>query len=248
MKIIFLGVGEAFDENLPNNSQIVISEKTNLLVDCGFTVPSQLWKYDPDPNFLDAIYISHQHGDHFVGLPALLLRLWECGREKDLTIICQKSFKDTFDYFMEYVYGGFKAKFKYKINLIESAEGKEVEFNDLKFSFSKTVHSGENLAVKITDGKSIYAYSGDGSPQAGIDFYKNLDLLILETYLYDIEKIGHSSIVSAIKFAEENDAKCLALTHINRDFRKNELPKIKDIIKSDKVKIIIPEPLDEYTL
>ncbi len=31
MKIIFLGVGEAFDENLPNNSQIVISEKNKFV-------------------------------------------------------------------------------------------------------------------------------------------------------------------------------------------------------------------------
>lgn len=250
MKIIFLGVGEAFDENLANNSQLVITEKTNLLVDCGFTVPTQLWKFNPDPNFLDAIYISHQHADHFFGLPAVLLRIWEGGnkRTKDLTIICQKGLKDSFQDFMQTAYKDFMKKFDYKINLVESVEGKELEFNDLKFSFSKTVHSGENLAVKITDGKGVYAYSGDGSPVAGTDFYKNLDLLILETYLYDTEKIGHSSIVSAIKFAEENNAKCLALTHINRDFRKNELSKIKDKIKSDKIKVIIPEPLDEILL
>ena len=80
------------------------------------------------------------------------------------------------------------------------------------------------------------------------DFYKNADLLISETYLYDREIIGHSSIVSAIKFAENNNVKCLALTHINRDFRKNDLPKIRDKIKSNKLKIIIPDSLDEYSL
>ena len=115
-------------------------------------------------------------------------------------------------------------------------------------NFNPTIHSGENLAVKISDRKNTVAYSGDGSPVAGTDFYNNLDLLILETYLYDKEIIGHSSIVSAISFAENNNVKCLALTHINRDFRKNELPKIKDKIKSDKVKIIIPEHMDEYDL
>lgn len=86
MKIIFLGVGEAFDENYPNNSQLIATDKTKLLSDCGFTVPSQLWKYNPDPNFLDLINISHQHSDHFFGLPAVLLRMWEGGRERDLTI------------------------------------------------------------------------------------------------------------------------------------------------------------------
>ena len=70
----------------------------------------------------------------------------------------------------------------------------------------------------------------------------------METYFYNEEKIGHSSVISAIEFAEKNDIRCLALTHMNRSFRKNELPKMKDKIKSDKVKIIIPESLDEYSL
>lgn len=247
MKIIFLGVGEAFDENLPNNSQLIITDKTKLLSDCGFTVPSQLWKYNSDPNFLDAIYISHQHSDHFFGLPAVLLRMWEGGRKKDLTIICPKGLMESFGDFMDFAYKDFMEKFGYKINLIDSEEGKTINFQDLDLFFAETVHSGKNLAVKITDGKNVYAYSGDGSPLAGTNFYNNLDLLILETYLYDKEIIGHSSIVSAIKFAEENNVKCLALTHINRDFRKNDLPKVRGEIKSNTVKIIIPEPLQEYS-
>ena len=90
MKIVFLGVGEAFDENYPNNSSLVLTDKTKLLLDCGFTVPSQVWKFNPDPSLLDAIYISHRHGDHFLGLPALFLRMWEGGRKRDLEVICQK--------------------------------------------------------------------------------------------------------------------------------------------------------------
>lgn len=248
MKIIFLGVGEAFDKDLPNNSHIIETNKTRLLLDCGFNIPQQLWKFSEDPNFLDAIYISHQHGDHYLGLPAVFLRMWEGGRKRDLTLICQKGFNESFKYFMDISYKGFMEKFKYKINLIEAKDGGTIKFQDLRLSFAKTVHSGENLAVKISDGKSVMAYSGDGSPIATGDFYKKLDLLILETYLYDKEVIGHSSIISAISFAEKNNVKCLALTHMNRDFRKNELPKIKEKIKSNKVKIIIPEPLEEYKI
>lgn len=246
MKIIFLGVGEAFDNNLPNNSHIIISEKTNLLLDCGFNIPQQLWKFNEDPNFLDAIYISHQHADHYFGLPAVLLRMWEGGRERDLTIICQRELKDKFQEFMDYAYRDFIKKFKYKINLVEAKDSEAVEFNGLKLSFEKTVHSGENLAVKINDGKNTFCYSGDGSPLENSGFYQNIDLLIQETYMYDIEKIGHASIIGAISFAEKNNIKCLALTHINRDLRKNELLGLKEKLKGDKAKIIIPEPLEEY--
>ena len=246
MKIIFLGVGEAFDENLPNNSQLVMSGKINLLLDCGFTVPQQIWKYSQDKNLLDAIYISHQHGDHFCGLPALLVRMWEEGRKKYLTIICQKNFKEKFKEFIDFVYFGFMDKFDYKINLIEAREGEKMEFQGLNLFFEKTNHSAENLAIKVNDGKNIFCYSGDGSPKEKSEFYKNTDLAILETYLYDVNKIGHSSVIEATKFVQKNNIKCLALTHLNRDLRRNELTVLKDKIKNNKVKIIIPEPFEEY--
>jgi len=246
MKLIFLGVGEAFDENIPNNSHLIITDKTKLLLDCGLTAAPQVWKYNPDPNLLDAVYISHWHADHYFGLPGLLLRMWEGGRTRPITIISKKGFKDQFAKLMDLAYLNFQEKFKFEIKIIEVAEDEKIKFNELELSFNQTVHSGENFAVKVSDQKNVMAYSGDGSPLPNNNFYKNLDLLILETYLYDQEKIGHSSIVSAIKFAEDNNVKCLALTHINRDFRKNELPKIKDRIKGDKIKIILPQPLEEY--
>lgn len=239
MKIVFLGTGEAFDETNPNNSSLIEAGKTRLLLDCGFTIPTQIWKYGKDKDLIDAIYISHQHGDHFSGLPALLLRMWEENREKNLTIICQKELKEKFQEFMDFVYHGFMDKFNYSINLVEAREGKRIKFNDFNLSFEKTIHSRENLAIKVIDEKSCFCYGGDGSPIKNSDFYKNLDLLILETYLYDIKKIGHSSVVEAISFAEENNAKYLALTHINRNLRK-----VGFVAKSDKVKILIPKPFD----
>jgi len=72
--------------------------------------------------------------------------------------------------------------------------------------------------------------------------------LILEAYLYDKEIIGHSSVISAMKFSEDNNIKCLALTHLNRYFRKNDLAEVRAKIESDRIKIIIPEPLEKYNL
>jgi ribonuclease BN (tRNA processing enzyme) len=245
MKIVFLGVGEAFDEAQPNNSSIVATDKTKLMLDCGFTAPTQLWKYDADPNFLDGVNISHQHADHFFGLPALLLRMWEGKRTRPFIIICQKELKDNFDQFMELAYKGFKAKFSYPIELVEAADGGNVEFGGLKLSFEKTVHSGDNLAVRIDDGSKSFVFSGDGSPMQGTGFYKNVDLLVLETYLYDEERIGHSSMLSAIEFAKANGAKSLALTHINRDLRRMRL---EEIIAKLPENVFVPEALQETEL
>jgi len=245
MKIVFLGVGEAFDENQPNSSILVKSGKTNILLDCGFTVPPQVWRYNTDPDFLDAVYISHQHADHFFGLPALLLRMWECGRTRPFTIICQRGLKDSFTQFMNFAYKGFRKKFGYQINIIESRDNKTIKFNNLNLSFEKTIHSGENLAVKIVNGNKSFVYGGDGEPLRNTGFYQKLDLLVLETYFYDQKIIGHSSMISVMEFAKVNNAKLLAMTHINRDLRRDKILEIKNNLPKN---IIIPEIFEEIIL
>lgn len=247
MNIQFLGVGEAFDNTLPNNSHLLVSEKTKLLLDCGYSIPQQWWKLNNGADFLDAIWISHKHADHFFGLPMILMRMWEEGRTKPIIIICQKELVEFFKSFTELAYKAFTAKFRYDMNFIGVESGQAIEFNDLKLSFAPTVHSIENLAIKVSDGKYSYCYSGDGQfIEDTIALYKDCDLVIQETYLYDEKRIGHACITDSIEMAEKNNVKCLALTHLQRDFRKNDLLKLVDKIKSDTVKIIIPEPLEEY--
>lgn len=244
MKIIFLGTGEAADENNPNNSSLVVSEKTNLLLDCGFTTPYQLWKYNNDQSLLDGVYITHLHGDHYFGLPILLVRMWEEGRTKPLTVICQKGAGEIIKKIMDMAYSGFRKKLKYEINFVEVGSGEEIKLNDLKLSFALGKHSTDVLAIKVENDEKSLCYSGDGMfTEESKRVYKGSGLVIQETYLYDEEKVDHASIVSAVKMAEENDIKCLALTHINRDVRKN-LKKVS----SNKVKIIIPQPFEEYQL
>lgn len=246
MKVIFLGTGEAFDENMPNNSVLVISNKTNLLLDCGCTTPTQLWKFNNDQSFLDAIYISHSHADHYFGLPALFVRMWEEERKKPITVICQKGLKKTIKELMEYGYKDSVKKFKFIINFIEVEESQTIKLNDLKLSFAATTHSASNFAIKIDHNKKSLCYSGDGDfNEKTEELYKNSDLVIHEAYLYDEKKIGHGCITDLIKMAERSNVKYLALTHIHRNLRK-ELNKKN--ISSKKVKVMIPKPFDKLEI
>ena len=43
------------------------------MVDCGASALVALKAYDLDPNGIDGIVLSHLHGDHFGGIPFLLL-------------------------------------------------------------------------------------------------------------------------------------------------------------------------------
>ncbi len=104
MKVEFVGVGEAFDETLPNNSQILEWQDARLLIDCGYSIPQALWKLHPDPEYLDAIYISHRHADHYFGLPSVLVRLAEDKRKKPMTVISAEGTRQTVLEMIDYAY------------------------------------------------------------------------------------------------------------------------------------------------
>lgn len=249
MKIIFLGVGEAFDENYPNNSSLVFSDTASLMIDCGDSAVRQLWKYNQgNHNLPDGLYITHRHSDHLFGLPALLGRFHEEKRTKPFTIICSKALHEDVKIAASYAYNGLKTEFPFAVEVLEIEDGESVKFHDMKLSFAMTRHSTPVLAIKVEhDGKS-FCYSGDGMFSLREGFYDGLDLLAQEAYLYDKEIIGHACVTGAIRFAEEKGVKNLALVHLNKHFRKNDLPGLRAKIRSDRVKITISEPMDEIAL
>lgn len=249
MKVIFLGVGEAFDENYPNNSSLVLTDETSLMIDCGDSAVRQLWKYNKgNHNLVDVLYITHRHSDHLFGLPAMLGRFHEEKRTKPFTIICTKALFEDIKIASSYAYKGLETDFPFKLNIIEIEAGQTIDFQDLKLSFALARHSTPVLSIKVDDGKNEICYSGDGMFSLQENFYKDLDLLIQEAYLYDKEIIGHACVTGAVKFAEDNNVKNLALVHLNKHFRKEELNGLRDKIKSNKVEITIPEPMDEINL
>lgn len=247
MKLVFLGVGEAFDENYPNHNSVLVESKTKLLLDCGGTIPPQLWRYNPDKDFLDAVYISHCHADHYFGLPSVLLRMWEDGRKKPLTLICQRGYRKRIEDMIEIAYPEFSKKFQYDIDFSEVTPEQPLKLNELTLSFAPTNHSLSNLAVKVSDGQHSFCYSGDGMFNPETErLYEGSDLVIQETYKLDEEILGHANIMQLIEMAKRRNVKCVALTHLNRYFRRDEIQGIKALISSEKLKILLPKPLDEF--
>ncbi len=251
MKVTFLGVGEAFDGDLDNTS-LLVQEESRVLLDCGFLAVKQLWQYMPDPNFLDAIYLSHFHADHYFGLPALLFRMKEDGRRSPLTIITQRGGRSKLNNLMKMAYKISLASLGFRINSIEVRHGTEIKVNELAFEFSRTVHSVPNLAVKVShEGRSI-AYSGDGLFLKVTEaMYKDVDLLVHEAYFLRTKSNIHSCIEDLVPMAVRSDAKRLAFVHINRDERRG-MDALKDAaekLKGEaKLRIIFPREMQEITL
>ena len=246
MKIIFLGVGEAFDERYPNHSHLVLIDKTAIMLDCGDSAVRQLWRYTKDHSLVDALYITHRHSDHLFGVPALLGRMMEEERKKELVIICSEQVKADVKRLTEHAYFGINS-YGFEIKFIIAEDGKSIRFNDLNLSFAKTGHTVDNLAVRINDGKKIACYSGDGSADENTEkIYKDADILMHECYMFDQRIKGHVAAVDVFEMAKRNNIKCLALAHFKRAFNDETRRRVKEATSSTGLKIILPEPLDEH--
>ncbi|WP_457570612.1 MBL fold metallo-hydrolase [Desulfovulcanus sp.] len=252
MKVIFNGVGEAFDENLPNTSILVQTEDNNfsLLLDLGFTAASAYWQVNQDPLSLDAIWISHFHGDHFFGLPALLLRFYEHKRTKPLTIIGQPTIQDLVFTSVNLAYPSLWPKLTYPILFIEAEAGKELDLALFSLAFAPTEHPQACLGIKISSGNGSIFYTGDGRPtKECLCLARECDLVICEAYTLDDLVPGHNNVQGAMDFACEAKAKSLALVHLQRDVRKKYDLKIKKILQANNdIRGYLPEPGDEIVI
>lgn len=80
----FIGTGNAWSkwpENF-NTNVLVRSGGMRWLIDCGVLCPAGLHALGLTPLDVDAVYISHLHGDHVLGLEEVLLRNYFCARRR----------------------------------------------------------------------------------------------------------------------------------------------------------------------
>jgi ribonuclease BN (tRNA processing enzyme) len=63
-----VGTGSAFAKKYDNNNALIETDGFRLLVDCGITLPKALHQMGLSFQDIDAVLISHIHGDHVGGL------------------------------------------------------------------------------------------------------------------------------------------------------------------------------------
>jgi len=224
MRITFLGVGEACDPKHGNTSILLeIPGQFSLLIDCGFSVPHRYFSHCDSADSPDAVWISHFHGDHFLGLPLLLLRLWEMGRTQPLLLIGQEEMEEKWKEAMELAYPGFTAKLSFPVRSLTAAAGQPLAVGPLTLTPARTIHSQPNLGLLIDDGLHRFYYSGDGRPTPeSARLTADCDLAVHEAFTLEDSVSNHGSVQSCLALARTQRIKRLALVHLERHTRRRE--------------------------
>ncbi|XP_043260367.1 ribonuclease Z, mitochondrial [Colletes gigas] len=242
-RIVMLGTGSSIPNKVRNTSAILlrVDENTSILMDCGEGTFSQIIRLYGTSNVGDilrtikAVYISHLHADHQIGLVGLLQERGKYTDDKVYLIapglilrwlnLYHNQFEPVSQFYKlvdncDLYLGSHKLPLVYEESIYNALNIKEINtihVKHCKFSYG--------VAVTLKDGRKI-VYSGDAMPCDNLlTLGEDCDLLIHEATMEDglqhlARTKSHSTTSQAINAGKSMNAKFILLTHFSQRYSK----------------------------
>jgi ribonuclease BN (tRNA processing enzyme) len=197
MKLTIAGSGDAFGSGGRLNTRFFLeTAKATLLIDCGASALPALKGLNLDPNRIDGIVLSHLHGDHFGGVPFLLLDAqFLSRRDRPLLIAGPPGTRARLDALMEAVFPkSTGSKWKFAWEVLEIPVGVETDVLGHSVLTAEVIHQSgaPSTALRLDDGVKVFAYSGDTEwTVALLPIARDADLFVCECYAYSGKLTGH---------------------------------------------------------
>jgi len=138
LRIIFLGTGGSWPTVKRNVSSLAIKRGSEILLfDCGEGTQRQFQQSNLSYMQISKIFITHFHGDHFLGLPGLIQTMQLNDRDKPLHIYGPKGMKELTDHLL--TLGYFRPS--YEIISHDITNDDEVEFEEYSIHVLKVKHN-----------------------------------------------------------------------------------------------------------
>ena len=224
MKLQFLGSGDAFGAGGRFNTCFLVEGGgIRFLIDCGATSLVAMNRFWVDPDSIDMILLSHLHGDHFAGVPFLLVQAHSASkRERPLIIAGPRTTEQRVMEALESLYpGSSKNPWRFDLKFEEYDVGQEWSSGPVSVTPFQAAHSageGPACALRITVEGKILTYSGDGGWSEGLAAAAaGADLFIAECYFYDKQINHHMNLKTLESHLDEIAPKRLILTHMSED-------------------------------
>jgi ribonuclease BN (tRNA processing enzyme) len=232
MQLRFVGCGDALGSGGRFNTCFhVTGNSVNFLIDCGASSLPALKRLSIARETIDLVLITHFHGDHFAGLPFLLLDAQFTRRSRPLVVAGPLGIEARLANLMEALFEhSSKTKQRFDLSVIALEPEQSRTFGEVKVTPYPVVHGesgGPFLAYRIEAEGRVIAYSADTEwTDMLIPAARGADLFIAEAYYYDRIVKNHLSLKTLEAHLPEINAKKLVLTHMSDDMlgRLGELP------------------------
>jgi ribonuclease BN (tRNA processing enzyme) len=223
MRLTIVGSGDAFGSGGRFNTCFLLETvKSTLLIDCGASTPVALRAHGIDPNGIDGILLSHLHGDHFGGLPFLLLDAqFLAEREQPLLIAGPPGTRARLDTLLEVFFPRSTSnRWRFSWKVVEIEVGRATELLGHSVTSTEVLHysGAPSTALRLSDGQKCFAYSGDTEwVEALVSVADGADLFIVECYGYSGHMTAHLTWEILKPRLSDLRARQIMITHMNPD-------------------------------
>jgi ribonuclease BN (tRNA processing enzyme) len=223
MQLQFVGCGDALGSGGRFNTCFhVTGEHVNFLIDCGAASLPALKRLAIARDDIDLILITHFHGDHFGGLPFLLLDAQFTRRTRPLIIAGPEGIQTRLMQVMEALFeNSSKTKQRFDLSVVALKPEEIKTFGTVTVTPFPVVHGesgGPFLAYRIGAEGRVIAYSADTEwTETLIPAARDADLFVAEAYYYDKIVKNHLSLTTLEAHLPEINPKRLVLTHMSDD-------------------------------
>jgi len=219
----FLGSGDLFGSGGRLQTCIYVeSGSTRFLLDCGASSLIAMKRWGVTPTTIDTILITHLHGDHFGGLPFLLLEAQLISkRTNPLTLAGPPGLESRVREAMEALFpGSSQMRPKFALEFIELPEREATKIGSLIVTAFRVIHASgaPPYALRVEFGDKIIAYSGDTEwTDELIQAATGVDLFICEAYFFEKRVKYHLDYQTLLAHRAELGCNRLILTHMSED-------------------------------
>lgn len=212
----FIGTGNAFAEGGRFNASywltIFNNKPVHTLIDCGPTTLAGIKKFKLPFHQMNRIFLSHYHGDHFAGLPFLLLdRAYltplekEYDSNKKFQIVGPSELEERVKNLVKATY---PSQVDTLLNLCEFfpiEPNSTLEYPEYTVQTVKADHSEQAIMYKFElPNKTSFIYTGDNEMNLEqLPYFKNIKYLITECTTFESQNGNHTSYKFIINNLDE---------------------------------------------
>ena len=226
MELRVLGCGDAFGSGGRFNTCFhVATSAARFLIDCGASALIAMRRFGVDPNGIETVFLTHLHGDHFGGLPFLILDAQLVSRRSaPLTVAGPPGLRERLPALMEAMFPGSSTiERRFELHLIEIEPETPTSVGGIDVTaFSVRPPSGApSYALRLKCEGKVLCYTGDTElAEALIPAAREADLLIAEAYTAERRVRYHLDWATLRRHLPEIAAKSVLLTHMSPDMLK----------------------------
>jgi len=227
MRVTIIGCGDAFGAGgqLQTSFQVRGASST-FLIDCGVTTLIGMRRLGLQPNDIETVFVTHLHGDHFGGLPWLLVdAIYVSMRKRPLIVTGPRGIEARFITAAEALYPNITtAKRDFDLTFIEYQEQKPLAAGGVTVTPFEVKHpsGAPPYALRFELEGKVLSFTGDtGWVEVLCEVARGADLFISECFQYDVVLPIHLDYATIDANYQRLGAKRVLLTHMGEAMLSN---------------------------